>query len=299
MQNKLYSILACFTLLILVACGSSGTGAEPTPNSTAIIETAIANANATMTAMAVVQPSPLPSDTPIPTAAITDTPSLTPLPLETATLPGVRVSVSEDTNCRTGPGTIYDRVGGLKVGQSAEVVGRDQATQHLYIRLPDNPVVFCWIISYYANVTGNVATIPVMTPPPTPTATITTTPGKTTTPSMDFSVSFLGADSCVAWFLEFNIVNTGAIVIESVKVVAKDLTTPNTFTASYDKFEDWNGCTVGAVQMDLVTGESEKTNSGANITYNPAGHSFEASITVCSQNGLAGSCLTKTINFIP
>jgi len=298
MQIKLHTILSCFALLVLAACGPSG-NAEPTPNATAIVETAIANANATMTAMALAQPLPIPSDTPVPTAAVTDTPSMTPLPLATATLPGIRVSVSEDTNCRTGPGTEYDRAGGLLVGQSAEVLGRDQATQHLYIRLPDNPLVFCWIISYYATVTGNVANVPVMTPPSTPTA-VTTTPTITSTPSVNFTVSFLAADTCAPnWFLEFNVISTGPTALESIKIVTKDLTTPNTFTTSNNKFEDWNGCTLITAQSDLTTGESEKVNSGATIPYDPSGHSFEATITVCSADGLGGACLTKVLSFIP
>ena len=140
MQNKYRSILSGLMLLFLVACNMpGGGGSEPTPNATEIVGTAIANANATMTALALIQPSPLPSETPSPTAAMTDTPSQTPLPLTTATLPGVRVTVSEDTNCRTGPGTAYPRVGGIRVGQNAEVVGRDQGSQHWYIRVSSNP----------------------------------------------------------------------------------------------------------------------------------------------------------------
>ena len=293
MQNNLRIIFTCITLLILVACNvPGGSGENPTPNATSIVETAIANANATMTAMAVQVPT-IPSNTPAPAITDTQSPTQIQIPTQTNTPQGVWLTVSEETNCRTGPGTSYDRVGGVKVGQSAEVVGRDQTNQHWYVRLPDNPVVFCWVISFYATVTGNTGTIPVMTPPPTPTATFTTTP------TMDFTVAYVGADQCVGWFLEFKVANTGAFVIESVKIVTKDLTTPNTFTASYDKFEDWNGCLVGSTQMDLTTGEAEKTNSGAAIPYNPAGHNFEAAVTVCTQNGLAGTCLTKTITFTP
>ncbi|MBM3151622.1 MAG: hypothetical protein FJZ96_05370 [Chloroflexi bacterium] len=291
MKNTLRTILTLAALFGLAACNLPGTGtAGPTPNATAVIETAMAYAAASLTALAsqnISQPSQTPG---VPGNEI---PSFTPLPSLTTTPEGIRLNVSEETNCRTGPGTVYPRLGGIRPGQSAEVAGRDAASQYWYIRLPDTPTIFCWITGLYATVSGNISLIPVMTPPPTPTATMTPTP------ALDFAVTFVGKDMCVAYFLEFNIVNTGGILIESIRVVSKDLTTPNTFTATYDKFEDWNACLVGTIQNDLAPGESEKTNSGAGIAYDPTGHNFEATVTACSQNGLAGACLTKKIIFTP
>ena len=80
------------------------------------------------------------------------------------------VSVSLDTNCRTGPSTAYDSVGALLVGQSAEVVGKYSSANWWIIQNPSEPGT-CWIWGQYASVTGDTSSLPEMTPPPPPTAT--------------------------------------------------------------------------------------------------------------------------------
>lgn len=54
---------------------------------------------------------------------VQDTPEFTPTITLTPTPSVPTVTVSVDTNCRTGPGTQYDQIGELLIGQSAEVVG--------------------------------------------------------------------------------------------------------------------------------------------------------------------------------
>ena len=63
----------------------------------------------------------------------------TPTPVFTST-PGIPlISVTVATNCRVGPGKVYDRVGALLVGQVAEVVGRNLNGNYWYIRNPNTP----------------------------------------------------------------------------------------------------------------------------------------------------------------
>jgi hypothetical protein len=120
--------------------------------------------------------------------AITELPSSTPLPSETATtaltstpsVPTVRVSV--DTNCRTGPSIVYDRVGGLLVGEEAVVVGKYSGGNYWIINNPDAAGT-CWLWGEYATVSGNTAGLADYTAPPSPTPTFTPTPTITTTPS--------------------------------------------------------------------------------------------------------------------
>lgn len=90
--------------------------------------------------------------------------------LNTPTSSTPMVSVSVDTNCRTGPGTAYDSVGALLVGQSAEVVGKYSSANWWIIQNPNEPGS-CWIWGQYASVTGDTSSLPEMTPPPLPTAT--------------------------------------------------------------------------------------------------------------------------------
>ncbi len=189
---------------------------------------------------------------------------------------------------------IYDRIDTLRVDQQAEAVGRNAAGDYWYIRFPNQPGVFCWLWGQYATVVGNSGALPVFTPPPSPTPTFTPTP----TPN--FTVTFKNIDSCVGWFIEFSVTNNGGVTWESVQVTTKDLVTSTTLNGpASDKFDDWSGCLTALSQGDLMPGEAGDTNSGYSFVYNPAGHAMEATIKLCSQNGLVGTCLSKTLNFTP
>jgi hypothetical protein len=107
-------------------------------------------------------PSPTLADTPTPTITLTATITLTP------TLSTPMVSVSVDTNCRTGPGKIYDYIGALLVGEMAEVVGQSMDGQYWIIKNPDLAGE-CWLWGNYATVEGPTTGLPKYTPPPTPT----------------------------------------------------------------------------------------------------------------------------------
>ena len=96
-------------------------------------------------------------------------PTGTPSPQPTTTSSMPYVSVSVDTNCRTGPGQVYDYVGALLVGEEAEIVGRESTGRFWYIRNPDNITQYCWVWDEYATVRGDTSMLAVLTPPPTPT----------------------------------------------------------------------------------------------------------------------------------
>lgn len=107
-------------------------------------------------------PSPTATETLVPTFTLTATITLTP------TLSTPMVSVSVDTNCRTGPGKIYDYIGALLVGEEAEVVGQSMDGLYWIIKNPDRAGE-CWLWANYATVNGPIAGLPKYTPPPTPT----------------------------------------------------------------------------------------------------------------------------------
>ena len=83
------------------------------------------------------------------------------------------VTVSVNTNCRTGPGDDYPIVGALVVGQTAEVVGRSASSDNWIVKLPGKTTT-CWLWGYYATVTGSTSGLPIVAPPPIP-ATKTST----------------------------------------------------------------------------------------------------------------------------
>ena len=75
------------------------------------------------------------------------------------------VSVSYKTNCRTGPGMRYSIIGGLLVGEKAEVVGVSENGEYWVIKNPSRPGE-CWLWGRYATVVGNTSGLPRLTPPP-------------------------------------------------------------------------------------------------------------------------------------
>lgn len=87
--------------------------------------------------------------------------------------PRVEVAFGEEgVNVRTGPGTDYDLIGRMVIGQSAEIVGQAFNGDFLWYKIvyfggPDN---FGWVFSRTARVIGDVSNIPTISEiPPTPT----------------------------------------------------------------------------------------------------------------------------------
>ncbi|HNN13690.1 MAG TPA: hypothetical protein PKL78_09040 [Anaerolineales bacterium] len=109
--------------------------------------------------------------------AAQDTPALPPPPEATPTItqtptPSIpTVTVSKNTNCRTGPGKSYEITDSLVVGQSAQVVGKNTATNYWIIKRLSGSGE-CWLWGEYATVSGDVSGLKEYAIPATPTPTI-------------------------------------------------------------------------------------------------------------------------------
>lgn len=114
------------------------------------------------------------TEPPLPTATVTATE--TPLPTATSSIPLAEVSVV--TNCRTGPGKIYDWVSVLPVGRQVQVVARSANGTYWVVQNPAGPGT-CWLWGNYARVSGHTADLPVWAAPPTPTPIAGATPTPT------------------------------------------------------------------------------------------------------------------------
>jgi uncharacterized protein YgiM (DUF1202 family) len=166
MQNKRISLAAVALILAILACTAPTAQAPQNANG---------NYEATITALAATiaaqngapASTQAPQDTPQPTETATITPTPTPsVPM---------VSVSQVTNCRTGPSTAYDIVGGMNIGQFAQVVGKYTPANWWVIKNP-NGNGNCWMWGQYATVTGDTSSLPEMIPPPTPTPSLPAAP---------------------------------------------------------------------------------------------------------------------------
>jgi hypothetical protein len=253
---------------------------------TAVMATMVSAA--TQTALAVIPVDMVDTATTMPTFTpmFTPTVTLTPSPVFTPTAVVPLVSVSVATNCRVGPGKVYDRVGALMVGEVAEVVGRNEAGNYWYIRNPRQSNGLCWLWGEYATVTGNFASLPVYTPPPTP------------TPMAAFQASYDGLESCTGWWVDIEVANTGGIAFESMSLTIGDTTSDVVMTAYVDEFTDLDGCFDSSSRESLNPG-STRTVSAPAFTYDPRGHRLRAILTLCSRDGLNGTCVTREIAFTP
>lgn len=99
------------------------------------------------------------------------------IPTVTGTDRGVVVTVKNDPanpqiNVRGGPGTEYDRVGTMVIGQQASAVGRTEGGNWLLIEYPGGPGGYAWVYNLYVDYLGD---LPIVEIPGTPTPRVTNT----------------------------------------------------------------------------------------------------------------------------
>src|SRR5215204_5853395 len=258
-ENMLKSKQTLLSVSVLLAaslaCALPATVSTSDPNlvGTSIAQTVIAGLNQTASAVA---PIIMVSETPSPTftfspPTFTPTETITPSPTFTTTPLIPLISVSVDTNCRVGPGKVYKRVSALLVGEVAEVAGRDPTGAYWLIRNPDSGQEFCWLWGEYAILTGNFMGLPMFTPPPTP------------TPVPNFVASYSGKDTCVGWWVDIDLDNTGGVAFESMSLTLRDTVTNTVQSVYSNNFTDIDGCLDSETKENLNTGGTRTISSPA------------------------------------
>ena len=288
-------------LVLLLASMACSVSAIFTPD-TSVINTAVAETMIVVLTQNVSQATLSPALEVTPTATATFTPespaftstaSLTATPAFTPTSSIPLISVSVDTNCRSGPGKVYDMEGALLVGEIAEVYGRDPTNNYWYIRNPDADPEFCWVWGKYATLIGPALLLPAFTPPPTPTATLTPLP------SPAFKAEYASLDTCNGvWWVEIKLKNTGSVPLRSVDISVKDKATNLVLVNLSDGFTNLDGC-LGKTTKDILRAGDTYLLSAPAFVYNPTGHKLVVTITLCSDTGQQGMCTTDKIDFTP
>jgi hypothetical protein len=237
------------------------------------------------------------SDTPQPTATttLTLTPSVTPsltftlTPSFTFTPYFPTVTVSAETNCRSGPSRLFDLLATLKAGDSTQVVGRTTVLNYWLVRTPGTTSGVCWLWGQYATISGDVSTLPIATSPATP------------TPLPGFKITFLNMITCGDRSFRFEIKNSSEVTWQSIRIILTDTVTSTNLTYTSDTFKDYSGCTLTNTLLDLETDETGVVvnENPADFTYNPAGHEIKAVFTLFANNGLTGYSESTTITFKP
>jgi hypothetical protein len=284
-------LLSSVLLIALQACVPGAITPDPDSINTVIAQTiAVAQTRTSEPGVPVTgdeSPTLTPSPEP-PSATQTPSATLIPTPIFTSTSAVPEVSVSVSTNCRIGPGVVYARVGGLLVGEVAEVVGRHTTRDYWIIRNPDRPGEPCWLWGRYATLTGNTSLLPIYTPPPTP------------TPSPDFTASYHGLDVCAGtgWWLDIELENPKGITFNSISMTVRDTVNDTVLSLYSNDFTDRNGCNETNTWDSLPAGE-ERLVSTPFLAYNPTGHRLRATIILCSNLGQSGTCTSRVIEFTP
>lgn len=178
--------ICTLSILIIFITGCSFTASnttDPAPLYTAAAQTIAV----TLTQGALYQTINAPAAataTPEPAAPAADTPQpevpSTPLIVPTTALPTVEIlqtstpskpmiSASQNTNCRSGPGSIWPIVSALMVGDTVEVRGKNDTGKWWYIEDPDSANDSCWVWTDTTTVVGNTSNLPIIPTPFTPT----------------------------------------------------------------------------------------------------------------------------------
>ena len=283
---KKHSILVTVVMLLFaaLACVLPGTTA-PTPVDPNAFNTSVAQTIIARQTEAALKNPPTATFTSTPnTPTLTLTPLVSPTSDYTATPSTPMISVSEDTNCRTGPGRLYERVGILLVGETAEIVGLEPRGEYWLIRNPDSGPEFCWVWGEYATVTGNTFTLLIHTAPPPPEA--------------NFTIAFDKLGTCSIWWADFKVTNKSDALFTSITFILRDLDTVTEARSDSNDFVHNQAC--GApIKTDALVGGAVLTVSSPAFAYNPTGHNLHAKITICTEADQKGSCITREHTFKP
>jgi hypothetical protein len=256
----------------LLACGPSALQPQPSPLAPTPPGEEAASPTPPEAVEATATVVPPATETPVPTLAPTDVP------------PAARVQ--ENTNCRTGPLTIFDQVFTALKGTEWPIVGRTTLPDYVIIEVPDHPGETCWLWTRYVQVVGDLSTLPLFTPPPTP------------TPSAAFTLSYAYLEGCVGWDPGFKVVNTGSVPFKSAHITAKDNDTSTTVQQSIDVFDKRNGCAINTAIPVLNPGKTGYVYANT-FVYDPSGHDLEVTVKLCSGPGLTGTCVSRSVSASP
>jgi hypothetical protein len=215
-----------------------------------------------------------PAATPTPSPTLPPTLTSTPMPL---------VNITGNTNCRFGPGSVYDLLHTYLAGDQAQLLAISPDGFFWYTSDEAGIIPDCWLWGKYATPVGDTDFLPVFTPPPTP------------TPFPDFTVSYEGSDcgagSCWLWF---KINNTGSVSWESVLVYAKNLTVYDVATHVSNKFQTG---IMGSDIPSIPVGATGYTHSERLVQ--PEGDTVDVIIVACEKDGLTELCQARNLTVNP
>jgi hypothetical protein len=204
-----------------------------------------------------------------------DTPSPSPSPTFTFTPEPVTITgfISKATNCRLGPQDIYELIHIFKQGTFVDMLGKNEAGSFYYVVDQGSGTIKCWIWKEYTTPEGNVAKLPVFTPPPSP------------VPIFKFTLSYNSTTGKTK--VHVYVQNTGNVPLQSWSATFKDTNTGETLTGSGDVFG--NAAKVSVGNTGVI--------SSKEFSANTIGHQMKVNAKICTEDGLLGKCTSQVLNF--
>jgi hypothetical protein len=208
-------------------------------------------------------------------------------PSATATAEAPMAEVGRESNCRTGPGGLYDLVATYQAGQMVEVVAKDLGGGYWFVKNPDKPEEQCYLLANNITVSGDTSALPQFTPLPSPLA-----------PPF-FKVNFKKFDTCEAQdFAIFTVENTGSVPFRSSYIKVTDTKSNKSVEQALNAFDLRAHCVLVKNIAPLNSGESGYVNS----LYFSSGMSekkLRATIMLCTEQNLKGNCVTQSLDVKP
>lgn len=232
------------------------------------------------------EPTATPTEIPFtetPAATATETP--TPEPSATATPQVVTARVGRESNCRVGPGGMYNLVATYQDGQMLEIVARDLGGGYIFTRNPEKPEEQCYLLANNVTITGDISILPKYTPLPSPTA------------APYFEVAYKKFDVCKGDdFVLFTVENTGNFAFRSAYVRVVDKKVGQSVEHVLSAFDLMTGCIVAINVAPLEPGASAHLHSPP-LKWNARGNTLQAVFQLCTEKALKGTCVIRTIEF--
>jgi hypothetical protein len=105
-------------------------------------------------------------------------------------------------------------------------------------------------------------------------------------------------DTCVGWWVDIELDNTGGLPFRSLSMTVRDTVTDATVSTYANGFTNIDGCLDSSTKDVLNPGDNRNVSSPG-FAYNPVGHELRATITLCSNLDQNGTCVTEVIKFTP
>jgi hypothetical protein len=225
----------------------------------------------------------VPTDTP--TATATETPIREPSATSIPEVP--KAEVLRESNCRVGPGGAYDLVAKYQAGQLLEVVAKDLGGGYWFVKNPDQSEEQCYLLAQNIAISGDTSALPKFTPQPSPTA------------APYFKLTFKKFDTCKGEdFALFTVENTGSVAFRSAYIKVTDQKVNKSVEQALNAFDLPNGCILAKNIAPLEPGATGYVQSPP-FKWEARGNKLRATIMVCTDKNLKGTCVTQTLDVKP